>query len=496
MNLRPHQERAVQMLRESLAKGKRRPILAAPCSFGKTITAAFMLQEAMKKGKRGIFICDRIKLIEQSLESFDSHGMDFGVMQGNHWMTDHSAPIQIASIQTLARRPRMPDFDFAIVDECHSVHRHLIKMMNTYTAVPFIGLSATPFSKGLGNYYDDLIVPITPQELLDQGYLCPVHYYGGRQVDTKDLNRRALPTGGTDYDPKSLEVAVDRDPTLVGDIVRNWMKYGEDSQTIAFSPSIKHSKYLVEIFRDNGISAEHIDGYTDPAVREMMFRAHDAGEFKILSCSKLLNVGYDAPSVRCLIDCYPTTSTIAYVQRAGRIARTNEGKEYSIYLDHSGNVARHGFAEHIIPTELDDGEKPFAEKNQIKKTKESKVWECPECYQQRTGIKCPCGYEIPMKERIISDDSILKRMTASERADATFSRDEKAKWLGELYLHAERKGYKQGWADRLYQKKFGKWPENVYPAPVTDVSESVRKYIQYDAIRRANSNWNRAYVGK
>lgn len=489
--LRPHQQLAVEMLRDSLRRGKRRPILAAPCSFGKTITAAYIFEEAVKRGKRGIFICDRIKLVEQSLEAFDLHGIDVGVMQGNHYRSDGYMPIQIASIQTLARRSRMPTFDFAIVDECHSVHKHLLKMMESYNNIPFIGLSATPFSKGLGNVYDDLIVPITSEELLEQGYLCPIHYYGGRKVDTDGLRRRALPTGGTDYDPKSLEWAVEKDKLLAGDIVKNWIAHGENSQTIAFSPSIKHSKYMVQLFRENGISAEHIDGYTDPDLREVIFRAHDRGEFKILSCSKLLNVGYDAPSVRCLIDCYSTTSLISYVQRAGRIARTAPNKPYSIYLDHSGNVSRHGFAEQVIPLELDTEDRPFSEKKQIKEKKEPTIWECPECYQQRTGMKCPCGYEMPKVEQIKSDTQMLKRMTASEKANALFSTEEKSQWLGELRLHAKRKEYKQGWADRLYKQKFGNWPEGIQPAEAKDISEPVRKYIQYDTIRRVHSNWGR-----
>ena len=489
MDLRPHQIKAIEMLRGSIKKGNKRPILAAPCSFGKTITAAYMLNEAVKKGKRGIFICDRIKLIEQSLEEFDGHGMDVGVIQGNHHMTDHSAPVQIASVQTLARRSRLPDFDFAIIDECHALHKHTIDMMKALNNVVFIGLSATPFSKGLGKYFNDLIVPITPEELLEQGFLCPIHYYGGRKVDTSNLNRRALPTGGTDYDPKSLELAVDRDQTLAGDIVQNWLRHGENSQTIAFSPSIKHSKHMVEIFQANGIAAEHIDGYMEPEMREVMYRAHDAGEFKILSCSKLLNVGYDAPNVRCLIDCYSTTSKIAYCQRAGRIARTAAGKDYAIYLDHSGNVRAHGFAEHIVPTELDMGDKAFSESKQLKTTTESKPWECPDCYQQRVGFNCPCGYEMPVKERLKTDNQTLKRMTSVDKAKATHTEKQKAQFLGELYLHAETKGYKRGWADRLYKSKFGDWPNGMAADEVVAVSDSVKKYIQYDMIRKVKGHW-------
>ncbi len=484
MELRPHQEKAVQMLRYSLSQGKRRPILAAPCSFGKTITAAHIFQQAVARGKRGIFICDRIKLVEQSLEAFDLQGIETGVMQGNHQRSDHSMPVQIASIQTLSRRSRMPIFDFAIVDECHAVHKHLLKMMQAYNNVPFIGLSATPFSKGLGNVYDDLIVPISPVELLEENYLCPIHYYGGTKVRLEDVRRRALPTGGTDYDPKSLSHKIEKDTCLAGHIVNNWLKHGENSQTIAFSPSIKHSKYMVELFRDNGISAEHIDGYTDPELREVMYRAHDRGEFKILSCSKLLNVGYDAPNVRCLIDCYPTTSLIAYVQRAGRIARTAPNKPYAIYLDHSGNVSRHGFAERVVPSELDTGDRPFSETKQTKEKKESKVWECPECYQQRTGVKCPCGYELPRVAQLQHDQQMLKRMTAVERANATHTDDDKAEFLGELQLHARNKGFKEGWAGHLFKQKFGVWPDGIVAKPATEISESVRKYIQYHNIKR------------
>ena len=98
MKLRPHQEKAIEMLRASLRKGNKRPILAAPCSFGKTITAAALLKSAVLRGKKGIFICDRIKLVQQSLESFSHHGLEFGVIQGNHELTNRNAPIQIASI--------------------------------------------------------------------------------------------------------------------------------------------------------------------------------------------------------------------------------------------------------------------------------------------------------------------------------------------------------------------------------------------------------------
>lgn len=482
MQLRPHQETAIEMIRDSMRKGHKRIMLAAPCSFGKTITAAAILKSALEKGKRGIFICDRVKLIQQTLEAFDHHGLPFGVIQGDHYMSNPMAPIQIASIQTLARRRNVPDFDFAIVDEAHTHYKYLTKVMDEYNNVPFIGLSATPFSKGLGKHYSDLIVPATPRELLEQEYLCPVDYYGGHKVALEGVKSKSLPTGGTDFDEKALAEATEKDTRLVGDIISNWRKYADGRQTVAFSPSIKHSKYMVEQFNAAGIRAEHIDGYMDADVREEIFDAHDAGEFMILSCSQLLNTGWDSPTTSCLIDCKPTRSYIAFVQRAGRIARTAPGKQNAIYLDHAGNVGRFGFAEDIVPEELDDGEGRFSERKQTKDKKEPKVKDCPQCYQQMVGIRCKCGYEIPVREQIETDGSELVQLTKS--ANKVYSPERKSEWLGELKHYAETRGFKDGWVSHKYRAKFGVWPNKIEPKRVDGISEEVRRWLVSQNIKR------------
>ena len=492
MQLRPHQQRAVQLLRNSLAHGNLRPVLAAPCSFGKTITAAYILKSAVEKGKRGIFICDRVKLVQQTIDTLMAHDLPFGVIQGVHEYTDYRQPIQVASIQTLVRR-RPQDFDIAIVDECHNHYKGLTKIMEAYSAVPFIGLSATPYSKGLGRHYDDLILPITPRQLLDQGYLCPVDYYGGKRPDLAGIRRKRLGTGGSDWDEDALGDAYSKDKSLHGDIVENWKRHAEGRQTIAFSPSIKHSKFLVEQFNKAGIPACHIDGYMDDEERQFIYAAHDAGEYMVLSCSRLLNTGYDAPQVSCLIDCFPTMSLISYIQRAGRIARTCEGKENAIYLDHSGNVALHGFSELLVPESLDDGEHTFSESKQLKKEKESKVWECPDCYQQRTGLRCPCGFEFKYDKKLVTDTQTLKKLTAQDIADGTYSKEQKGEFLGELYCYASMKGYKAAWADIIYEKKFGSRPNGIIPKLTDEISQDVKNYILYDQIRKAKGGYMKSY---
>lgn len=491
ISLRPHQDRAIEMLRDSMRKGHKRIMLAAPCSFGKTRVAAWVLAEAAKKGKKGVFICDRVKLVQQALDDFDEHGLDVGVIQGDHWRWNPAAPIQIASIQTLAsklkRNPRNKlEFDIAVVDEAHTHYETLTTYMSMYNAVPFIGLSATPYSKGLGKHYSDLVVPATPEELLNEGYLTPVKYFGGKAVDVKGLKRRGLSTGGTDYDPNHLGKRMEGDIELTGDIIKNWQKHGEDRQTIMFCPTIAHSKHMVEEFRKAGIGAEHIDGYMPDEERQWLYEAHDKGEFKVLSCSKLLNTGYDAPSVSCLIDCYPTSSYIQHVQRAGRIMRLADGKDFAVYLDHAGNIERLGMAEHIVPESLDSEDKPFTEKDQLKKDKkESKPRECPSCYQLFTGIRCSCGYEVPPKERLTHDGTMLEEIKDAKKANRTATPEEKSTFYGDLILYGRRKGYKLGWAMNKYRERFGVFPNKITPTESTAVSQDTQNWITHSNIKWA-----------
>jgi hypothetical protein len=69
--------------------------------------------------------------------------------------------------QTLVRRDT-PSADIVIVDECHLQFEKINKWITSpaWSAVPFVGLSATPWSRGLGKSYDDLLRPVSIQELI------------------------------------------------------------------------------------------------------------------------------------------------------------------------------------------------------------------------------------------------------------------------------------------------------------------------------------------
>jgi superfamily II DNA or RNA helicase len=124
--LRPHQERALEALRRSLLAGHRRVMLQAPTGFGKTLTAAHIIRRALDKQNRVIFTVPALNLVDQTVASFAAEGIDcVGIMQGDHPGTDSEQPVQVCSVQTLARRQK-PDAAVVVVDEAHlafaSVH--------------------------------------------------------------------------------------------------------------------------------------------------------------------------------------------------------------------------------------------------------------------------------------------------------------------------------------------------------------------------------------
>jgi DNA repair protein RadD len=349
--LREHQARAIEALRCSLAAGKRRPMLQAPTGFGKTLTAALIIQMALDKGKRVAFVVPRLSLIDQTVTAFGLEGIHaIGVMQGIHERTDREQPIQVCSVQTLARRKR-PDFDLIVIDEAHELHKEIFRWMADCPDVPFIGLSATPWSRGLGKYYDALIVAATTRELIGAGFLSDFVAFAPSDPDLSSVSTRA-----GEFAQDELGDAMDK-PRITGDIVSTWVKRGENRPTIAFCVNRRHAQHVCERFLEAGTAAEYADCDTERKDREAMFDRFRAGKTKILCNVGILTTGLDLPMVSCLIDAQPTKSRILFVQKIGRGLRTAPGKDKLIVLDHAGNHLRLGRVTDIHQDHLDDGQK-------------------------------------------------------------------------------------------------------------------------------------------
>ncbi|WP_167853582.1 DEAD/DEAH box helicase [Roseovarius aestuariivivens] len=467
--LRPHQAKAIDLLRQSLGKGHKRVVLQAPTGFGKTLVAAKIIQGALDKGNHVIVTAPAISLIDQSLEAFASEGIyDIGVMQASHPRTNPLARVQVASVQTLARRD-IPDATLVIVDECHQRFKTIEKLMKDRPDVCFIGLSATPWGKGMGLIWDDLVVPTTINELIEQEYLSNFTVFA---PDVPDL--ASVKTQHGDYH-EGQAAAVMHGKALMASVVETWLARGENRPTLLFGVNCAHAEALSEAFKGAGVSSAYVDAYTDSVERALIERQFRAGEVKVVCSVRTLTTGVDWP-VSCIIDAAPTKSEILHVQKIGRGLRNGEGTQDLLVLDHAGNSLRLGLVTDIQNQTLDTckpGEKATSGPKAKKLPRP-----CTSCETLFTGRFCPsCGRE---RKPVPGVNTVEGELVEIGEVRKTPTKEEKQKfWSMALAMDDERrKG--GGMAKALYKGKFGVWPKNLSERRL----EPDQAFLNYEKSRR------------
>lgn len=202
-----------------------------PTGSGKTHVAMEIIHHGLRHGKRIAFCVDRITLLDQTLDKFAENGIKFGVVQGEHPLWNPTAPVQIVSLQTMARRSseRWAVADLYIIDEAHVNYKIVNEVITKWDGIKFIGLSATPFTRGLGLVWDDLVVATTTAELIELGYLSDYEAYAPSQPDLKGVRR-----SGRDYAANDLE---ERMNVLTGDIVAHYVAHGGGGKALYFTPT-------------------------------------------------------------------------------------------------------------------------------------------------------------------------------------------------------------------------------------------------------------------
>lgn len=485
MELRDYQLGAINELRARLMAGKKRPVIQAPTGAGKTIIAAAIVKMARAKGKTVLFTVPALSLIDQTVERFQQNGIeDVGVIQGNHILTDHTMPVQVCSVQTLARR-MIPKADLVIVDECHVMFKLYDKWMGNpeWQNVPFVGLTATPWAKGMGgkNRWDDLIVVTTTENLINLGHLSDFKTFAPAHPD---LGGVKIVAG--DYEVKGLGDAMDK-TQLVADIVSTWLTKGEDRPTVCFAVNRLHAKNIQNKFIEAGVSAAYMDAFTDMDERADIVSKFANGKVKVICNVGVLTTGFDA-DVRCIILARPTKSEILYTQMIGRGLRTAKGKDHCLILDHSDTTLRLGFVTDIKHDRLDDGIKkqvPAVPKQRLPK-------ECVKCsfLKPPKVLICPaCGHTPEPKDKVEVQDGDLQEITRDKKIKIwSVSHQEKQVFYSELVRHAELRGYKSGWAAHAYRDKFKEWPaSDLLPIPAKQVSWITQNWITSRNIRKAKA---------
>lgn len=454
--LREYQHEAVAQLRANIKAGISAQILAIMVGAGKTVVGAYLLRECWQKGRHGMFVVDRISLLDQTSAVFDRYGIPHGVIQAGHSRYRPGELIQVASLQTLARRG-WPNADLLIIDECHALYKSAIKRIETSAETRIIGLTATPFTRGLGRYYKALVNVTTGNKLTSEGFLVPFKVWAAKEPDM----RGAKVVAGEWTD----EAARERSLKIVGDVVAEYQGKGEERKFICFGVDVKHCEELQRQFIGAGINAALYTYLTMDEEREMTLREFRKPDSRIrgLISVAALSRGFDVPDVGAIIMCRPLKSSFAeFIQIMGRGLRPSPEKRDCYILDLAGNFMRHypamvEFFEEGAQ-ELDDG-KPKPPMPSVKA--ERKPRKCPRCKCVfGAGTFCPsCGFIMPKPLTIQHEAGSLATFDGS--GILKMDREQKVILYGELKYIARKRGYKDGWIAWTYHAVVGVWPKGM-----------------------------------
>lgn len=476
IRLREWQKQAVEQVRQRIREGAKNILVVAPTGSGKTILASHIIQESERKMNRSAFVVDRVNLVNQTSETFSTVGIEHGVIQADHPLYKPSRRVQICSAQTVARR-RWPDADLIVVDEAHNVSKVVKQRIEPRDTIA-IGLTATPFTKGLGQVYDAVVNVTTTNKLIEDGTLAKYRIFAASEPNMEGVKVVAGEWEESETAKRAMQV--------VGDCVSEYLKHGNGRKFICSAVDVKHVEELHRQFMAAGIVCSPYT-YNTPdeecaeIVRE--FRKPDSYIRGLITVTKA-SKGFDVPDIGVVIMARPLRNSLAeHIQFFGRGLRSYPGKEECLVLDHSGNCARfwdewNDFFEAGV-VELDDGKKKPKPKKADKGDAEDRMTKCGNCSHLHKPMPfCPaCGHQYPKKEAIKHAPGTLTELVASGNRAAMTTQ----LWpqiVGHVLAKPRDPDKARKMALALFKKMTGEWPRAEFsqtePAPV---SREVRNKI-------------------
>lgn len=441
IQLRPYQQQLVNEIRGQYQLGRKSVLAVLPTGGGKTVCFSHIAQSAAKRGNRVCILVHRAELLEQASRSLRTMGVRHGLIAANRSM-DLSHAVQVASVQTLARRlHKLPRdfFQLLVIDEAHHSNAGTwARVIEHFHAAKLLGVTATPIrgdGRGLGEWYESMVLGPTAKWLTDNGFLANARVLAPPGFDAAGLRKRM-----GDFDTKQAEQRV---ATIMGDCCSHYKQHLNGRTAIAFCCSVAHAEAVAQLFISQGIAAASIDGSMSNDCRRDLLQALESSRLKVLTSCALIGEGVDVPSVGGCILLRPTQSVGLHLQMIGRCLRPAPGKPPAVVLDHVGNTLRLGHHLEERDWSLDGVARKDREKAPSVKV-------CPQCFAamaSRVSVCDECGHEFaPERRKLETVDGELVELAAASRER---KREQgSAQSIEELTALGQQRGYKNpaAWA--------------------------------------------------
>lgn len=319
------------------ALGRSRVLLQLPTGGGKTVVFASVAEDFTVHGERVLVLAHRKELIDQAAAKLRAIAdCPTGVIKSGV-KPDYKAPIQVASVQSLASRMEfIAPPDLIIIDEAHhATAKTYRRILDAFPDAFQLGVTATPCrvdGTGFKDLFDVLVTGPTVSDLIDQGHLSPYRLFAAPSL----MRTRGARRAGGDYradDVAELNPVVE----LSGNLISNYMQHCPGKRCIVFAVNVEHSRAIAVRYNQAGIPAAHLDGESSPERRAATLAAFARGELLVLSNVGLFTEGFDLPALDAVQIARPTKSLGLWLQMLGRVLRPSPGKDCAVILDHTAN---------------------------------------------------------------------------------------------------------------------------------------------------------------
>lgn len=433
MQLRDYQRDMIDRCRVAYGGGARAPLVVVPTGGGKTVIGSYATAGAVDRGGRVLWLAHRRELIDQAAERMVRPAGR--VMAGRP--VDASAPIQVASVDTLQARGDLPEADLVVVDEAHHATANKIRtILERYPRARLLGLTATPQRSdgtALGDVFDTLVEGPSTADMIAAGHLVEVDVVGPAEAGQ----------------------------TLALDPVQAWLRYADGRPGFVFARTVKQSKEITAGLQAAGVVAAHVDGTTAKGARDNTVGLFRRGAVDVLCSVGVFTEGTDLPRATVVLLARGCEHLGTYLQMVGRGLRPCPGKGRALVVDLLGVVHKHGLPDD--PREWSLAGKAVKDP----RDKPAALTQCLGCGAVwRAGARrvcARCGWEMPappapkVSEREMVDlRDRLRPHVQGLRPGAPA--EAKARKLAELRTQAAARGYKPGWVVARYRAIYGHAP--------------------------------------
>jgi superfamily II DNA or RNA helicase len=447
ITLRPYQDTTVLRIRAAAAKGARAICVVLPTGAGKTLLHAAIIRRAHDRGKRALWLCPLVGLVDQTVAAIGSLGIRAGALSpGAESAAVPDAMVQVATVQALITRGTRPAADIVIADEAHHYcAEDWAGVLRAYSKALILGPTATPERSdgvGLGAVFDRLVLGPSPGALIAGGFLVP-----------PDILRPAKRL-------KSSQIAL-----RPCDAYR---QHAAGRKALVFCARVEGARKAMQDFRIAGLGADLVTADTPPEERRDSFAALRAGRIAAVVGVGCFGEGLDVPEADCVILSRQFATAGAYLQAAGRGLRPAPGKSDLLILDLAGTTHIHG-------SPADDREFSLEGRGIRKATDGVASPYCRVCGAPiAPGAACEeCGAEArEVKDLKVVNAPLVKY--AAKRAEPI---DKRVATLARWIAEGRARGFKPKWASVKYSAVYGRWPESDITAaamaaadPKTDIA--------------------------